>query len=59
MKNEIKKIEVFVNGIFSHTDFRKDVFSCRNTIIYEGVPHTVRTEKVGDILKVYLTEGIR
>ncbi len=52
-------IKVFVEGQFSHFDFRKDVFSMRSTIIYCGKIHNVETEKEGDLLYVYLTEKSR
>ncbi len=49
-------IKVFVEGQFSHYDFRKDVFSSRSIIIYCGKIHNVETEKEGDVLHVHLTE---
>ncbi len=47
-------IKVFVEGQFSHSDFRKDIFSSRSMVIYCGKIHYVRTEKVGDVLHVHL-----
>lgn len=51
------RIKVYVEGVFSHNDFRKDVFSTRSTVIYQGQIHSVKTEKENGVLKVFLTKG--
>ncbi|MCP4989024.1 MAG: hypothetical protein GY928_24090 [Colwellia sp.] len=53
------RIRVYVDGVFSHTDYRKDVFSTRSTVICKGLIYKVKTKDCGDHLRVDLTRATK
>tara|TARA_R110002020_G_scaffold407668_4_gene617635 strand:+ start:1103 stop:1297 length:195 start_codon:yes stop_codon:yes gene_type:complete len=54
-----KPIKIFVDGIYSHTDLRQDVFSSRSSVIYNGLIYKVKTIETSECLRVELTTATK